>query len=238
MGWLSDAYGWGKNLLFGGDATKGMSDGPASAAYQTDYLKGMLGRGAPTMDGSNLYGMQDQSRGMQSELAQRLNLVSAGKAPGAGEMAVNRQIGQAQAAQAAQAATARGANAALANREAARQTANIGVSGAGQAAIAQLNDQTAASGQLAGLLGTQRSQDIGMRGQDIGVAQGNQQAQMQQQQIQLGALAQMLGVDQATLQAQLAKAQVAAGDKGIFPSLLQAGGQIGAAYATGGMKGG
>jgi hypothetical protein len=56
---------------------------------------------------------------------------------------------------------------------------------------------------------------------------------MQQQNVQLGALAQMLGIDQAELQAQMNKASVNAQDKGILGGLISAGGSIGAAYAGG-----
>lgn len=214
--------GWDglKTWLMGGKATEGMASAPQTADYQRNYLQGMLGRQAPMMDASQ----QGQFRGQQQQLADRLNLVAQGKAPGAGEMAVNRQVGQATAAQLAQAQMARGANAALANRTAARNNAGLGVAGAGQAAMAQLQDQSAANAHLGQLLGTARAQDIG-------IAQGNQGAQMQQQQLQLQALAQMLGVDVAQLNQDLAKRGLAMQDQGILPSLLQIGGSIGAAYA-------
>lgn len=218
-------YGDLGRYLVGGNATKDMATKPASADMQQNYLGGMLGRQAPMMDPTQ----SNQARAQQGQLAGMLTGIAQGNRAGAGEMAVNRQVGQAQAAQTAGASMARGANAALAARQAARMSADIGINGAGQAAIAQQNDQTNAMGQLGGLLS-------GMRQQDIGVAGANQAAQMQQQQIQLSALAQMLGVDQATLQQDLAKRQLAAQDKGILPSLLQAGGQIGAAYATGGLS--
>lgn len=214
-----------QNWLFGGDATKDMPSQPQSADLQRSYLGGMLNRQAPSMDVSQ----SNQARGQQSNLAGMLTGIANGTQKGAGEMAVNRQVGQAQAAQTAGASMARGANAALAQRQAARMTADIGVNGAGQAAIAQQNDQTNAVGQLGGLLS-------GMRQQDMGVAGANQNAQMQQQQMQISALAQMLGVDEATLRADLAKRQLASQDKGNLGTLMQIGGQLGAAYATGGMS--
>lgn len=211
-----------KSWLFGGNATKGMASGPASGAYQTGYLQNdFMNRAAPQMNA----GQADQTRGQQGQLAGMLFQQASGARPGAGEMAVNRQVGSAMAQQTAAAQMARGANAALAARNAARSTADIGVNGAGMAAQAQMQDQTNAQNQLGGLLGQ-------MRGQDIGVAQGNQQAQMQQQQLQLAALAQMLGVDQAALQQDLAKRQLASTDKGMLPSLLQTGGTIAAAAAS------
>ncbi len=206
--------------LFGGKDTRGIASGPATGAFQTQYAQGMLDRSAPMMDTTQ----SNQARGQQQNLADMLFRTASGTAPGAGEMAVNRQIGQAQAAQAAQAMAARGANAALANRTAARANADLGVNGAGQAAIAQTNDQTAAMGNLGQVLG-------GMRGQDVTVAGANQQAQMDQQKIQLAALAQMLGVDVATLQQDLAKRGLQMQDKGILPGLLQMGGSSAAASA-------
>mgnify|MGYP001593602346 FL=1 len=204
---------WLSKLLHS-NPSKNMASGPASADYQTGYLKDMLGRGAPVQDQTQ----SNQAREQQNQLADLLRRQASGLTPGAGEMAVNRQIGQAQAAQTAQASMARGANAALAGRTAARNTADIGVVGAGSAAQAQMQDQTNAQGQLGSLLGN-------MRGQDIGVAQGNQQAQLQQQQAQLAALAQMLNVDEATLRQDLAKRglklQGDANDNAMLGTMLQ-----------------
>lgn len=212
-----------KTWLMGGDATEGMSTRPESADYQQGYLQNdFMKRSAPMMN----TGQADQSRGQQGQLAQMLFQQANGQRQGAGEMAVQRQAGNAMAQQTSTAQMARGANAALAARSAARNNANIGVSAAGQAGIAQMQDQQSAQNQLGGLLGN-------MRGQDIQTAGANQQSQLAQQQMQLSALAQMLGVDQATLQAELAKRQIDAGDKGMLGSLLQIGGQVGAAAAGG-----
>ncbi len=214
---VQDAKTW----LLGGGATKGMASEPQTAGFQRGYLQNdFLNRQAPMMN----TGQADQTRGQQGQLASMLFQQAQGMRPGAGEMAVNRQANQALASQTSAAQMARGANAALAMRNAARTRADIGVNAAGQASIAQLQDQQSAQNQLGGLLG-------GMRGQDIGVAQGNQQAQMQQQQLQLAALAQMLGVDQAALQQDLAKRGIAANDKGMLPTLLQVGGSIAGAAA-------
>lgn len=207
--------------LMGGGAARGMKAGPATGAQQTAYAQGMLDRPAPMQNTAQ----SDQARQQQQTLADMLFRTAQGNAPGAGEMAVNRQIGQAEAAQTSQAQAARGANAALANRTAARNTAAIGVDGAGQAAQAQIVDQANAQQQLGGLLG-------GMRAGDINVAGANQNAQMQQQQVQLNALAHMLGVDVATLQQDLARRGVVMNDKGMLPSLLQLSGQALAAGAA------
>ncbi len=216
QGMLSGAKDW----LFGGNHTNNLPNGPASAGYQTGYLKDLLQRQAPQMNTAQ----SDQSRGEQNQLAQMLFRQSTGQQAGAGELAVNRQVGNAQANQTATAQMARGANAALAGRTAARMNADIGVNGAGQAAQAQMQDQTNARSQLGGLLDA-------TRGQDVQVAGANQQAQLAQQQAQLAGLAQMLGVDQATLTAALGKAQAQMQDKGVAGGLIQTGGQILAQYA-------
>ncbi len=220
MGFMEDA----KNWMFGGKATEGMASGPASGAYQQGYLQNdFMNRSAPMLDATQ----SDQTRGQQGQLASMLFQQANGQTQGAGELAVQRQANNAMANNTSAAQMARGANTAMAMRNAARTNADIGVNAAGQAGIAQLQDQQSAQNQLGGLLNAQR-------GQDIQTAGANQAAQMNQQQLQLGALAQMLGVDQATLQQDLAKRQLQLADKGMFPTLLQIGGQIGAAAATGG----
>ncbi len=208
--------------LFGGGATKGMASEPKSAAYQRNYLQGdFMQRQAPGMDTSQ----SNQARDQQSQLAQMLMQQAGGQRQGAGELAVQRQAGNAMAQQTSMAQMARGAGAGMAARNAARSSADIGANAAGQAAIAQMQDQQSAQNQLGGLLGMQRQQDIGVAG-------ANQQAQLAQQQQQLQGLAQMLGVDVAALQQDLAKRGLAQQDKGMLPTLLQVGGQIGAAAAS------
>lgn len=226
MSWYNPAsWDWSgaKNWLVGGNATQGMPTGPASGAYQTGYLQNnFMTRPAPTMDA----GQSDQTRGQQGQLASMLFKTATGQQLGPGAMAAQHGINNAQAAQTSNAMMARGADSALAARTAARNSADIGVNGAGQMGVAQMQDVNNAQGQLSGLLGQTRQQDIG-------VAQGNQQAQMQQQGLQLSALAQMLGVDQATLAQDLARRGIKMQDKGMLPGLLQVGGQIGAAAAGG-----
>lgn len=218
----SNAQAWwvpGKSeWLFGGGATKGMATAPQTAGYQRGYLQNMLGRQAPTMD----TGQANQSREQQQQLAQMLFQQAQGQRAGAGELAVNRQANQALAQQTAAAQMARGSNSALAARNAARNQADIGTNAAGQASIAQLQDQQAAYNQLGGLLGQTRAQDIG-------TAQGNQAAQMQQQQLQIAALAQMLGVDKAQLEQDLEKRKLQTQDKGNLGGLLQA---VGGLFAS------
>lgn len=219
-----------KNWLFGGNATEGMASAPQNYGYASGYIKNQLGgagnRPAPTF---NSYDAA-QARAQQATLANQLRQIASGQQAGAGELAVNRQIGQAQASQQGMAQMARGQNAGLAQRGAARNMASMGVTGAGMAQGAQMQDQSNAQGQLAGILN-------GMRGQDIAIGQGNQNAELSQTQMnqnaQLGYLAQLLGWDQAALQQDLAKRGLDMNDKGMFPQLLAAGGQIAAAGAGG-----
>lgn len=209
----------------GGDAPK-VQQAPQTADYQRSYLQNMLSHGAPMMNTAQ----SDQARGQQSQLAAMLMQQATGQRQGAGELAVQRQTNNALAQQSSLAQQARGANAALALRNAARSSADIGTNAAGQASIAQLQDQASAQNQLAGLLGTQRSQDIQTAG-------ANQQAQLGQQNIQLGALAQLLGVDQAALGQSNMQTSLDLAEKrrqdAQMASMMQAAGQAAATYAAG-----
>lgn len=208
------------SYLFGGDATKGMANGPAHGRQIGHYLTAFADQPAPMQDTSQ----SNQARGGQQSLADMLMRTAQGQQQGPGELAVRRAANSAMSQQTSAAQMARGANAALAARNAARNNASIGVNAAGQAGIAHLNDTTAAQNQLSQLLGIQR-------GQDIQVAGANQQSQLAQQGQDLQAMAQLLGVDVATLQQDLAKRGINMQDKGMMGQLLQIGGQIGAAYA-------
>jgi len=249
------------NWLFGGDATNAINDKLAHGDQMGGFIQQQLGgvnqRQAPIAQAAQLgqaaqlaNGPQADARSQLGGVTSQLQRIMSGQQAGAGELAVNRQVGQATAAQQAAARMARGANAALAARNAARNTADIGVAGAGQAAQAQLQDQANATGQLGGILGQMRGQDIDLAAQNAQLQQqrmlqqgafnqqtglANQDAALRQMgmndQASLGYLAQLLGVDQAQLQAQLAKQQIALQDKGHLGSLLQSLGTIGAAAA-------
>jgi hypothetical protein len=163
-----------------------------------------------------------------------LGRIASGQQAGAGELAVNRQVGQATAAQTAAARMAHGANSALASRNAARNTADLGLQGAGMASQAQMSDQQAANAQRGALYGQAFGQDAQIASQNAQLsqqaAQGNQQSQLYQTQLndarQIQALGQQLGWDQAQIAAEIAKSQAQNQDKGIFGGLLAAGGQI------------
>lgn len=206
-------------------------------------------------------GQMDQSRGGLMGVANQLGSIASGQQAGAGELAVNRQIGSALAAQNSAARMARGAQAALAYHNAARNSADIGLAGAGQAAQAQMADQQGALGQLGQVYGGMYGQDTNVAnanaqlGQQAMLQQGafqqqanlqgsaqqqqtqfaNQGAALQQRQMndtmQIQALGQQLGWDQAKINAELAKAGLQQQDTGLIGGLLSAGGTIGAAYA-------
>lgn len=252
---------WMSKRLFGGEATKDLKTEGENSAYAQGYLRDQLGsavgRPAPTAQAQQLGpaaqlagGPQDQVRAQQQQQAGYLQGIMAGDRAGAGELAVNRQVGSATAAQQAAARMARGANAALAARAAMRNTADIGLSGAGQAAQAQMQDQQMASGQLAGILGQTRGQDLEFAGQNAQLQQqrdltqgqfgqqtnlANLQAQLQQtgmnDQATQAQLAQLLGIDQAAWERELQKRQIALGDRGSIGNIFNAGGQMLAQYA-------
>ena len=210
------------NWLVGGDASGAIDPNLKHGNYIGGQLQNLIGNvGNQQLNTGDAQGARNQM-GM---LANQLQGVASGQQKGAGEMAVDRQMGNAAAQQQALASMARGANTALAMRNAARNQADLSVNGAGQAQMAALQDQQGARGQLAGLLGQMRGQDLSQ--------QGLQQQQFQNQnQAQLGALGQLLGLDQAQLQALLAKQQLSLQDQGHLASLLQQGGQIAASAAA------
>lgn len=257
-------YDKAKDFLFGGSATKGIDTRPQhfdQATAQLGQIAQNAGqRAAPAARAAQLgpayqlsAGPQDQARQGMLGVTNQLGSIAGGQTPGAGELAVNRQIGSATAAQMSAARAARGADSALAFRNAARNVADIGLAGAGQAAQAQMADQQAANAQLGQMFGAMRGQDIDFASQNAQLGQqamleqarmgqetalANLQAQLAQtgmnDQQQIVALGQMLGWDQATIDAQLKRAAIAAGDKGVLPGLLQAGGTAAAHAAVGG----
>lgn len=271
MAWYNPGdwdYGAAKNWLVGGNATKGLDAQGPNAAYAQGYLRdqlgGINGRAAPMAQAAQLgdaaqlnAGPQDQFRAQQAQTAGYLSGIMQGNRPGAGEIAVNRQVSSANAAQQAAMRSARGANAALMARNAMRNQADIGLAGAGQAAQAQLGDQMGAASQLGGILAQGRGQDLDMAGQNAQLQQQrmlqqggyNQQTALANQAAQLqargmndaasqGYLAQLLGMDQAAFQRELMKRQLASQDKGVLPGLLQSGGSLATFAATGGFAGG
>lgn len=185
---------------------------------------------APQLD----QGLMMQSRGNLYGVANRLGEIANGQQAGAGELAVNRQLSSAYAQQQSAARMARGANSALAARNAMRNSADMGLQGAGAAAQAQMQDQQAANQQLGQIYSN-------LYGQDTTAANMNLNARLSQQQMndayQIQSMGQLLGWDQAQINANLAKAGLPP-IPGIGNALLQGGGQALAAYAVGQGRGG
>lgn len=235
----------------GGEAGKDINTKPQQYDYATGQLgqiaSSAAGRAAPTITGSHLDASNlNQSRAGLYGVAGNLGAIASGQQQGAGEIAVNRGVGQATAAQTAAARAAHGANAALAFRNAQRNTADIGLAGAGQAAQARAQDQQAANAQLGQIYANAYGQDTSVAQANATLAQqaalANQSAQLQQTSLndaaRIQALGQLLGWDQTTINAQIQKAQVNAQDKGILGGVLQTAGQIGSSYFAGGFGGG
>jgi len=222
-------------LFSGGDGDNGRNVDVTMPNYgaATRTLAGMAGsaqyRYAPQLD----QGLMMQSRGNLMGTANRLGSIASGQQAGAGELAVNRQLGQAYAAQQSAARMARGANSALAYRNMQRNSADMGLQGAGAAAQAQMQDQQAANQQLGQIYGQ-------MYGMDTNAANLNMQAQLSQRQLndayQIQSMGQLLGWDQAQINANLAKAGLPP-IPGVGAALLQGGGQALAASAASGSLG-
>ena len=169
--------------------------GDPNAAY---WSQDITHNQAPQVQGAQLQLGADPFR--QGQLAQmgQLQGIASGQQQGAGELAAQRQIANAVAAQQAQARMARGGNAALSARNAANQSAALGLSGVGMGQQAAMSDQQLAQGQLAGVAGAGRQGDIGVAQQNAGLAQGanlaNQQAQMGTNQLNSGNYLQTMGM--------------------------------------------
>lgn len=205
------------------------------------------GRAAPTMYGSQ-FTVDPTGRQGMLDTAGRLGAIAAGTQQGAGEMAVNAQIGRVNAAQMAAARASRGANAALAYRNAMRNQADIGLAGAGQAGAARLQDQAAANQQLGGLFSNLYGQDAGVASQNAQLAQAAQQANLQaalqQRQLndayQIQALGQMQGWSQQQIdafRAQLQQQQLNMQQPNVLGNLAQGAGTLMQLKAMGALGG-
>jgi hypothetical protein len=218
----------------GGDAPAPPPPNPIAQAALGDIVGNAQGRVAPSMYGSQ-FGVDPTGRQGILDTTGRLGRIAAGTQQGAGEMAVNAQVGRANAAQMAAARASRGANAALAFRNAQRNQMDIGLAGAGQAGVARLQDQAAANQQLGGLFTNLYGQDAGVAAQNAQLAQAAQQAnlnaQLQQRQLndayQIQALGQMQGWSQQQIdayRAQLQQQQIDLQKPNLMGNLLQGAG--------------
>lgn len=230
---IGTAIGALGGYIYGGIFDQGASSNPTDvnmpnrAVAQNNlgiWAGGAQNRLAPQLD----QGLMMQSRGNLYGVANRLGAIANGQQAGAGELAVNRQLSSAYAQQQSAARMARGANSALAARNAMRNSADMGLQGAGVAAQAQMQDQQAANQQLGQIYGQAYTQDTN-------AANMNMNARLSQQQMndayQIQAMGQILGWDQAQVNANLAKAGLPI-IPSIGASLLQGAGQAAAAYGA------
>lgn len=220
----------------GGDQPPPPPPNPIAQAALGGIVGSAQGRAAPSMYGAQ-FGVDQTGRQGILDTTGRLGAIAAGTQQGAGEMAVNAQVGRANAAQMAAARASRGANAALAFRNAQRNQADIGLAGAGQAGAARLQDQAAANQQLGGLFSNLYGQDAGVAAQNAQLAQAAQQANLQaalqQRQMndayQIQALGQMQGWSQQQINAylaQLQQQQIDLNKPNLMGNLLQGGGAL------------
>lgn len=212
--------------LFGGGATKGLNTNLGGYQQAQNTLGGIAGAQAPTVQGMQLSPDQmAQSRQGSYDVANRLGAIAGGQQAGAGELAVNRQVSQANAQQTANARMARGANAAIAYRNAARMQADQGLQGAGLAAQAQMQDQQGANQQLGQIYGQLYGQDAAVAAQNAQLGQqanlANQQAALQNRALQIQALGQQLGWSQQQVELELKRAGIDAADQGMFAGILK-----------------
>lgn len=165
-------------------------------------------------------GMGSPFRAGQLQQMQQLQGIASGQQMGAGELGVQRQVQNAVAGQQSMARMGHGANAALGYRNAARNSAGIGLAGAGMGQQAAMQDQMGAQGLLANAMGQGR-------GQDQSVDMANMDAQLRAMGMndaaRLSYMNQMIGLQQgATARSDAANA---ASDQR-NAALLSAGGQV------------
>ena len=210
-----------RNLFLGGI---GMSAPDPKYAHQGQVENrinqgfGMTGQAAPQLN----TGPQDQFRNAQMQQVQQLQGIASGTQKGAGELAGESAVQNALAGQFAGARMARGGNAGMANLQAQRGAAGIGLAGVGMGQQARLQDQMNAQAQLQNAISAGRAQDIGIAGQN---AQLTQQGQQMNNQMYIQLLSQLTGMDANLLAAQFQAYQADKADKGLAGPLISAGGQ-------------
>jgi Chaperone of endosialidase len=236
--WVADNPDWSlhgaHNWFVGGDATKDIPKQLSGFDQAQASLQGLSQQQAPQIGGTQLAGDQTgQSRGGLMGTADSLGRIASGQQAGAGELAVNRQMGAANAQQASLARQAHGTNSALAYRNAARMTADQGLQGAGAAAQAQMQDQQAANALRGQLYGQAYNQDATVAQQNAQLGQqaqlANQQATLQNRALQTQALGQQLGWSQAQIDEQIKRGAIESADKGIVGGLF---GGVGGALSS------
>ncbi|MBV8760131.1 MAG: hypothetical protein JO257_22760 [Deltaproteobacteria bacterium] len=221
---------WYDPTSWGADWFGGMTAGkPSDYAGQTQYqdrnniqniiqqgINGVNNRQTPQASGYSPYS------GMQMDQARQLQAIASGQQQGAGELGVQRQVQNALAGQQAMARMARGGNAGMAQLAASRNAAGIGLSGAGMAQQAAMQDQTNAQGLLANVVGQGRQQDQALQ---IANVDAQLRAMGLNDQARLGYLQQYTGMDANQLQAMIQAYGYAKGATGIAPALFSQAGQ-------------
>lgn len=232
--------------------TRGMYGKNNITQMQAPQMAAAQAGPAAQMQAAQLQMGDDPFRQAQLQQLGQLQGIASGQQQGAGELAVQRQMGNALAAQQAQARMARGGNAALAYRNAANQSAALGSTAAGMGQQAAMTDQMNAHGALAGIGAQGRAGDYSTANANAGYQQqaGLQNAGFQQQtgltnagfqqganqynaglqqqgqqmnsQNYLGLLGQLGNMDANQLAAQQAAGQ----NKGMMGPILSAGGQV------------
>jgi hypothetical protein len=162
---------------------------------------------------------QEQFRGEQMSLAQRLAAQSRGEGPSVAGMQLKQATDRNLAQQLAMQAGASGAQAAAARRQSASQVGDLGQQAAGQSAILRLQEQQAAQQQLAGVTAQGRQADISLatadadrdlranlanQGVDLDVLKANAAAGNAAAQANLAAELSKMGMDDAMIQSYLA----------------------------------
>lgn len=219
-------YGLGKGLF---------SSSPQKPAEYQDrnqlmrYINnGMSPGGIANQQAPQLQMGSDPFRQGQLQQMQQLQGIASGQQQGAAELAAQRQIQNALAAQQAQARAARGGNGAMAYRNAADQSAALGISGAGMGQQAALQDQMNAQGLLGQVNSAGRTGDYNTANANAGYQQANNERNSQNY---LGLMQQLGNMDATTLTGQnAANTANAQQNAAITGGALSAGGQILSAY--------
>lgn len=210
---------------------------PKSPLRHEDIIMGAINPGLQTNHQAPTVGLDGYFRSGQQQLVGQLQGIASGAQQGAGEMAARRQAANAAAQQQAMARMARGGNAALAQRNAANNTAGIGLAGAGMAQQAALQDQASAQGLLSNTLGQGRGADMQTQ---IANVDAQLRAMGMNDQARLGYLSQLTGIDQSILAAETEryKADAAKPSGGLLGSILSKVAPVITGYALGGPAGG
>lgn len=161
-----DSYTWGKlgkNSL---------------AKKEYDKRAGMEAQALAQAQGS--YDQSQQARAHQQRMLGEYEAMAAGRGPSLAREQLATGLGQAQAQASQTAASARGggANALLANRAAQAQGSQAALQTNQQAAEIRAKEQLSAMEAQAGIASNMRAGDLSTRGQDLGLANSQMDAQM------------------------------------------------------------